>query len=283
MSQGQTASFNLDGVRRVVSVAGSPPFVRGEGGVLSSQETDLSWGQPWYPAGFAVLPFLEPAAFSALRSGIEQTVGRLVSEQGQEVRDFRLEHYHRHVLSDAAHMRVVQQTRDLFPADFGFDIVALHARLSAILGCKLTDVCPRTGKTMHIIVRINRPRSGDFNPPHKDAYEAVDRNADTSPFVNFWIPIAGVDERSALPVSPGSHTLPESQVLRTHAGAVLDGRTYRVRMVREWGGRSNLERVRIHAGEVLVFSAFLVHGLAMNDHDDQTRVALEFRLFRDRG
>jgi hypothetical protein len=249
--------------------------------VLSGPHSDLTYGQPWYREGFAVLPFLDPAAFEALREGIEDTVGRLVSEQGKKVSGFRLEHYHRYVTTDDAHMQIVRQTRDLFPSDFGFDIVALHARLSSLLGFKLTDVCPRTGKTMHIIVRINRPRSGDFNPPHKDAYEAVDRNADTSPFVNFWIPIAGVDERSALPVSPRSHTLPESQVLRTHAGAVLDGRPYRVRMVREWGGRTNLERVSIQGGQALVFSAFLIHGLAMNDNDDKTRVALEFRVFRD--
>jgi hypothetical protein len=58
----------------------------------------------------------------------------------------------------------------LFAADFNFPVEELIPRFEKIIGVGLTDVNPLTGKVMHIIVRINRPKSNDFNPSHKDIY-----------------------------------------------------------------------------------------------------------------
>ena len=85
---------------------------------------------------------------------------------------------------------------------------------------------------MHIIVRINRPKSSDFNPPHKDIYEEVDKNNYIPPFINLWIPVAGVTMKSSLPMVPGSHILNENEILRTFDGSVVDGNPYRVRMIK---------------------------------------------------
>jgi ectoine hydroxylase-related dioxygenase (phytanoyl-CoA dioxygenase family) len=133
---------------------------------------------------------------------------------------------------------------------------------------------------MHIIVRINRPHSNDYNPPHKDIYEGVDGENYIPLFINFWIPICGVTEKSSLPISPASHLIPENQILRTFDGAVVAGNKYRVRMVKEWAGKNTLERAKVTDGQVLVFSSHLIHGLAINEEQDLTRVALEFRLFK---
>jgi ectoine hydroxylase-related dioxygenase (phytanoyl-CoA dioxygenase family) len=148
-----------------------------------------------------------------------------------------------------------------------------------LLGHKVSDIHPDTGKRAHIIVRINRPRSYDFNPPHKDVYEHWDAKSHVTPFVNFWVPIAGVGKESALPVVPGSHLLNEDKLLRTVEGGVVAGRKYHVRSVVSWDGRNDLTRVTIEDGEVLVFTPYLVHGCALNGQDDKTRVALEFRLY----
>jgi ectoine hydroxylase-related dioxygenase (phytanoyl-CoA dioxygenase family) len=51
-------------------------------------------------------------------------------------------------------------------------------------------------------------------------------------------------------------------------------------MIKSWNGDITLTRPEIKYGEVLFFTSHLVHGLAINEEEDSTRVALEFRLFK---
>ena len=135
---------------------------------------------------------------------------------------------------------------------------------------------------MHIIIRINRPNSQDYNPPHKDVYGPYDRKPkDFIKFINFWIPICGVTENSSLPIVPKSHLLPESVITRTRSGAQLKKSEYRVNMILDWANSNKLERAKVKNGEVLIFTSHLIHGLALNHEKNQTRVSLEFRLFKD--
>src|SRR5262249_50065009 len=156
-----------------------------------------------------------------------------------------LSQYHKFVTTDDNHLKVVRKTRDLFPADFNFPIVDVIPEFEKALGFRLSDIDPKDGTKLHIIVRINSPFSTDFNPPHKDIYEAVDLESYIPQFVNLWIPICGVTENSSLPLAPSSHLLPESQILRTLDGGVLQGNKYRVRTIREWGGSNHMVRARV--------------------------------------
>ena len=79
---------------------------------------------------------------------------------------------------------------------------------------------------------------------------------------------------------PSSHLISEKKILRTKSAGIIDGKTYHVRSIKSWNGSNNLKRVRIKEGEVLIFSSHLIHGLAINEEADTTRIALEFRLFR---
>jgi ectoine hydroxylase-related dioxygenase (phytanoyl-CoA dioxygenase family) len=133
---------------------------------------------------------------------------------------------------------------------------------------------------MHIIVRINRPFSNDYNPPHKDIYEGIDNDSCVPSIINFWIPIAGVTKKSSLPLVPKSHLINENLILRTFEGGFIDGQKYRVRMIKSWNGETELQRSNVKYGEVLIFSSHLIHGLAVNNESNKTRVALEFRLFK---
>ena len=72
----------------------------------------------------------------------------------------------------------------------------------------------------------------------------------------------------------------ENQILRTFEGGKIEGNNYRVRMIKSWEGKSNLVRSKVKYGQVLIFSGHLIHGLAVNDNYDKTRVALEFRLLK---
>ena len=52
-------------------------------------------------------------------------------------------------------------------------------------------------------------------------------------------------------------------------------------MIKSWGARNDMVSLTPSKGEMILFSSFLVHGLACNWKDDETRVSLEFRLFGD--
>ena len=117
-------------------------------------------------------------------------------------------------------------------------------------------------------------------PTEKDIYEGVDNHSYIPQFLNFWIPIAGVTNRTSLPIAPKSHKLNENTILRTFEGGFLEGNKYRVRMIKSWNGGNELYRSKVKYGEVLMFSGHLIHGMGVNNEEDITRVALEFRLFK---
>jgi len=277
---GSEAVFIIDGETYSVDIGGSPAFAYGRHERLSGPDTDIAWGQDWYEQGYGIRRFCDEAAFAALRAGIADSIRRIVESLGIDTQGFELEKYHRFVRDDATHHKVVAITRDLFPADFNFPIVENIARLEQLLGFGLTDINPRNGQQLHIIIRINRPGSGDYNPPHKDIYEDWDAEAVLSRFINFWIPICGVGPRSSLPVVPASHRLDEDRIYRTFEGGMVGGRRYRVRNIIRWDERNDLCRPRVGYEEVLIFSSHLIHGCAVNSQEDTTRVALEFRLFK---
>ena len=215
--------------------------------------------------------------FATLRDDVEAMLRGILDGLGRATTGFTLERYHHHV-DDAAHADVVGRTRDLFQHDMPLEVVTMHERLGDVLGLRLTDTVVAPPMTLHVIVRLIRPGSTDFNPVHKDIYEAVDHLGIVPPLVNFWIPVAGCGPHSSLPVAPGSHLIPENQVLRTRAGSVVHGRKYRVNSILQWAGSRSLERADVADGQALLFSSHLIHGLAVNNEPDTTRVALEFRL-----
>jgi len=273
--------YTVDDSEKWFSIEGSPELRYGRDELLSSESTDITFHQPWYPLGYTEVNFLSREEFSTLRNGLTECIKRIVEEECKiRTNEFSLTRYHEVIVNDADHLRIVRRTRDLFPNDFGFRINDLIPRFENILGFKLTDFNPLDQKQVHIIVRINRPLSNDYNPPHKDIYEGYDNKSYIPRFVNFWIPIAGVNEKSNLPLVPRSHLINESQILRTFEGGIIQGNKYRVRMIKSWSGNRSLERSTVSYGQVLIFSSHLIRGLACNENTDKTRVALEFRLFK---
>lgn len=251
--------------------------------IISNEVTDLSFRQDWYQDGYKIYEIFDENEFGSIYSGIESAVASIIGQElNLSVSDFSLTDYHKFVHSDADHYKVVSRTRDLYSEEFNFPILDNVGKLGGLVQTQLTDVNPNTKQKTHIIVRINRPNSFDFNPPHKDIYEAYDNHiALDGGFMNFWIPICGVTKRSSLPIVPGSHLLAESGIERSLSGALVGGNRYRVNLILQWGGLNQLTRANLKQREVLCFSPHLIHGLAINQEPDQTRVALEFRLFED--
>ena len=274
-------TFMIDGVEKTFSIQNSPEFMYGKDEVLSCSENDVTFELPWYKTGFIESEFLSDDEFASLQNGLTKSIGEIIKKECSVDTDgFNLEIYHEYVTNNDDHFKVVSRTRDLFSEDFNFPVKELMPRFEKLLGFNLTDIDPQTKKQLHIIVRINRPSSNDYNPPHKDIYEGVDNKSYIPQFVNFWVPIAGVNEKSNLPIVPESHLINESQIHRTFEGGKIEGNQYRVRMIKSWNGKSDLNRATVKYGQVLIFSSHLIHGLAVNDNTDKTRVALEFRLFK---
>lgn len=272
--------YNINDNKRSVEATDGQHFQFGEDKVLSNEFSDITYTQDWYPEGYTSLPFLWNEEFLDLKEGITQTIKRISEDVvGKPLDGFTLENYHKYVTLNEQHFKVVSKTRDLYSSHFGFPIKDMIPKFEALLGFKLTDRITDTDLDEHIIVRINRPKSNDYNPPHKDMYEGYDNDKNFQ-FLNFWVPVAGVTDKSSLPISPKSHRISENKILRTIDGGKVGSNSYRVVLIKEWDGSSDLVRAKVDYGQVLMFSSHMIHGLAINEEEDVTRVALEFRLFK---
>jgi hypothetical protein len=273
-------TYTIDGRPFAVDSGPESAFFAGEDVCLAERFDDPTAGQAWYREGYAILDASPFFGFREVRADVERVVKGFIAEAepDADLSRFRLDDYHKYV-SGALHHDIIRQTRRLFPADFGFDEAQVVARLSELLGISLGYRNPLSGDEQWIIARINPPGSIGFNPAHKDVYEAFDRFGSIPRMVNVWIPICGVGGGTGLPVAPGSHLVRESAVRRTRAGSVMEGQSYSVNCIESWGGETAMTTLCPREGEMIVFSSYLIHGLARNHHPDTTRVSLEFRLY----
>lgn len=263
------------------SIEGSPDFHSGPDLTYSTEDTDLTYNLDWYKKGYNAEEIFTDEEFFNLKLGLTESIKKIISEElNVGLDDFKLENYHHFVKTTEDHFKIVRRTRDLFPDEFNFNVYEVIPKLEKYLNFTLTDIDPRDNSRMHIIVRINRPKSSDFNPPHKDIYEGIDDKRGIPRIINIWIPICGVTPNSSLPVVESSHTLNEQKISRTFEGGMVNGNKYRVRMIKDWDGSIQLSRAEVKDKEVLFFSPHLIHGLAVNEEEDTTRIALEFRLFQ---
>lgn len=273
--------YNVDNKDYEVSIPEFSNFKVGNDEYLSNKDTDITYNQDWYDYGYTEKKFLSDDTFNILKNVITSSIKLLIEKElSVNTTGFNLENYHKYVTDNNSHYKIVSKTRQLFDYDFPIPIQEIINNLGNLLSMELTDIDPKTQDKQWIIVRINRPMSTDYNPPHKDVYEGVDNFSYIPQFINFWIPIAGVTEKTSLPLVPKSHILNENSIHRTFTGGIFEGNKYRVRMIKSWGGDNRLIRSTVKYGEVLIFSGHLIHGLAINNEEDITRVALEFRLFK---
>lgn len=253
-------------------------------------EGEFSWGEPkllfkeednviskvsWSREGYGVVHAFEDDEFMAFRESVRKNILSAIEKNGISVDSeaFRLEDYHNVVTSDEDHINVINITRNLTNEDFDFDIDALADRFGKELGYELTSWVEELRKS-HIQIRISRPSTLDINPPHRDGYLSYWED-----IVNVWVPIAGCNERTSLPVAPGSHLVPEDEILRTESkGASINGNTYFVPCIlKTKAGDLHMIRPNPKEGEALLFSPFLIHGSAVN-RSDVTRVSIELRF-----
>jgi hypothetical protein len=273
--RGKVVEYWIDGRQVRFEVQGE--VRHGEHRVLLEEDDNVIKDSGWDDRGYTVAPFLDVERRRRLREGIRELIrGELHALGISTGSSFSLEHYHRLVATDALHLEVVGRTRLGFHREqFPIDLNQVVDCVSEICGVPLAVESPRyTGRTFY--VRIVRPgKQHDNNPPHRDVW--LDRLRDG---VNLYAPIAGSNRLSSLPLLPGSHKWPESDIERSTEGARIKGLNYTVPAVTDVRGRFVMTRPDPGPAEVLVFSPYLIHGGAVNFNADLTRVSLEMRLWR---
>ena len=230
----------------------------------------------WHNDGYTIVNAFNNSEFIKLKESVIQNIVSAIDQNvsGFDSNNFILDDYHKVINTDALHNKVINITRNLENKDFDFDIDALADKFGELLGCKLTTWIEELQKS-HIQVRISRPNSLDINPPHRDGYLSYFKD-----ILNLWIPIHGCNNQSSLPVMPSSHLIPENEILRTASkGAKINGNTYYVPCILETNkGAIKMIRPNPMEGEALIFTPFLIHGAAVNNNKDITRISLELRF-----
>ena len=224
--------------------------------------------------GFGIFDILDESAFSKLHDSIETNLINAI-EKSLGVREYEggIENYHQVVKTNEDHNKVTSITKNLKNEDFDFDLDSIAEKIGTVLNLKLSSQNPVLGRT-HVQLRISRPENMDINPPHKDAYLPYYENV-----LNLWLPIAGCNERSILPLSSGSHLFNEKDLQLTPAqNAVINGNLYTVPCILSHLGKPfDMFRPNVKYGQAIVFTPYLIHGAAIN-LGDKTRLALELRL-----
>jgi len=270
----KTCKLTIDDNPFQFQVAGD--FFWGKPTVLYQKENSVLENVDWEQQGYAVVNALTISQFDKLKNSVTKFVANTIVAVGVkiDVDAFRLEKYHEYIQTQKEHLAVINITRNLTLADLDFDIENLVSVFENELGCKLTSWIAELQKS-HIQIRLSRPNSLDINPPHRDGYLSFWEN-----IINIWLPIAGCTKKTSLPVVPKSHLLPENEILRTAAkGAKISGNLYNVPcLLQSKKGNFKMIRPNPKEGEALLFTPFLIHGAAINQTTDTTRVALELRF-----
>jgi hypothetical protein len=269
--------MSVDGEGLEFQVAGE--FTWGADEVLYDPQGVLS-NVPWREQGFAVIPTFDGAESQSLVEGTTRLIEGIFDQLGFFYpADFRLERYHEVVFDDARHQKVIERTRYLTNAEFPVAMTKIAERIAQAIGRPLSIHNPALDEMGYsggiVILRISRPKSLDINPPHRDGYLDIWKHT-----LNCWIPVAGCDRNSSLPLIPGSHRWNEQDICRTAAkGAKINGLTYTVPAILDTKRGLAMTRPNPKVGEVLIFTPFLIHGSALNMNGDATRLSFELRLF----
>ncbi|HNP23914.1 MAG TPA: phytanoyl-CoA dioxygenase family protein [Panacibacter sp.] len=268
-------TFTIDDEPFEVEVTGD--FFPGEDKVLFSEKGSVIEDCEWTKSGFTTVPIANDKAFQDLKDNIWSILLSILKGNNIPVDEhFSLEHYHRYVTTAAWHQSVIEKTRFLRFSDFHIDMDHLMEQFSGAVGKPLQRTNPLLPEEI-IIMRISRPDSLDINPFHRDGYLDIWEKV-----LNVWIPVAGCNSASSLPVLPGSHYWNEKDIIRTAArGASINGLNYNVPAIVSYKDGLHARRPNPKYGEALLFTPFLIHGAALNRQPDTTRVSLELRLYHE--
>lgn len=268
-------NFTLEGKAYGFPAQLSP--TRGAAETLFTEGGLFGGDAAWQANGFAVVDLFEPRDIEILQHGLVRRAARdLVELQpgldlAATTEAMLRGQYHAIVASNEIHREVVRRTANYRHDDLPLPVADIYRALGKRVKANLTELNPKL-PTEIVTLRLSRPGSLDFNPPHRDIYLDFYRGT-----LNVWIPLLGCGPNSTLPVVPGSHLWPENEVERGASGNLFNGLRFNVPIVASGPQELAFVRPRLEPGQALVFTPNLVHGAAMNLASDTTRMSLELR------
>lgn len=240
----------------------------GDHKVLLQHDTNLLEKTKFNTPGYAVLESQNHQAF--LKAFVESKISNVLNL------DMEAAAYHLHV-DEEQHKRVLNSMP--FKKNEESRLTAYANELEEFI----SNVLQEKVKIFNddIWVRICRPNSSsknDFNPCHRDVYLDFYKNV-----VNVYIPIVGSNEKSSLFVQEGSHLWSEDVTAVTQGGAYFKStnKKYSVDAIVQSKIVLNMVRPNPGAGEILIFSPYLIHGCSDNTNEDTTRMSLEIRFIKN--
>lgn len=201
-----------------------------------------------------------------------------------EITSFSLEKYHTFV-NQARHQQVVNSFRG---GMFGFggiplevlgvshtdldDYINSSVQTTERLSCQIKKFGMTHGKFW---IRIVRPKLNDNNPPHKDSHLKRLRKC-----VNIYLPLAGSNEYSSLPLIPQSHNEKESNYIISSSPSFVNGKRNTVPCIVHRDKGLDMICPNPSPNDIMIFTPHLIHGGGVNSNEDLTRVSLEMRFFQ---
>lgn len=196
--------------------------------------------------------------------------------------NFDLETYHKFV-DDNLHKKVISKIQGKFLGMNGIHLnylgipyTNLDEFINEQIGSKnLSCHYKRYGISLkNFWVRIIRPNSLDNNPPHKDGHIGrINKN------VNIYLPLAGSNEKSSLPIIPKSHLETDDNYIISSSPYLVNGKKFSVPCTVYRKNGLDLITPNPKEDEIMIFTPWLIHGGGINSNSDSTRVSLEMRFF----
>lgn len=237
----------------------------------------------WQKEGYKITKFLDNQKFTDFYEFVYMFfIKNLKKIKTFDTSTFTLEKYHRFV-NDKEHLAFI---KCVAAGGFGASGIPLsmlpfnYKELDNLVSdlCKKKFTCKKTFYYLftnkHFWLRVVRPKSKDNNPPHRDNY--LKRN---KKIINIYAPIAGSNELSSLPLIPGSHFWPDSELRITQGQAYVENIKFTNPAIVSAKQGLNMTTPNPKIGELMVFTPYLIHGGGRNFNDDLTRISLEMRFW----
>ena len=214
-------------------------------------------------------------------NNIKKSITNFISKKLNNPQNFELEDYHKFV-DDAKHKEVVNSfragnlgTNGIDLSELGIPYQTFNEFINNTIDSNLSCHYKRDGLSIkNFWLRIVRPNKKDNNPPHKDVH--VKRICDN---INIYLPLAGSNHNSSLPIIPKSHLENESNYIISDSPCYVNGIEFTVPSIVHRDDGINLITPNPQCDEIMIFTPYLIHGGGVNLNTNMTRVSLEMRFF----
>jgi hypothetical protein len=247
-------------------------------------DTNLFKNEEFLENGYFLTDF--PFEWSnSIKKNIKNYIFQFINNK-ENIKNFDLNYYHNYV-DDYNHNFIINKIRGGNLGLGGIDLNLLGVKTKDFddfineqiqSNFKLSCIFNFYGfKNKKFWIRIIRPNRKDNNPPHKDSHL---RSFWIKDNVNIYLPIAGSNQKSSLPILPKSHLDNENQYTISSSPCYVNGNRYTVPCIVERDGDIDMITPNPNEKQILIFTPHIVHGGGMNLNEDLTRISLEMRFFK---